>query len=259
MTANCYALLIGLNYTAIPNVQLHGCINDILNMKDMLVETYDYPIENITILRDDITDSDFLPTHSNILAAFEWIILNSKNAEKIWIHYSGHGTQVPDINAFESEKGLGDCIVPCDYREGYYVCQEKIYSYVARIECPVFITIDACHSGSLCELEWSYFFDGRKTQNSQIELSNNNIYMISGCMDNQTSADIYDYRTKDAMGVFTNEFIRCIREIWDKEKDFGYKILELYKKICGRLKAGGYSQTPVLSCSSDIGDSSFLY
>jgi hypothetical protein len=244
-----YALLIGLNYTATPSLQLKGCINDIVHMRNMLIDAYGYPIENITMLRDDSSDPSYLPTHNNILEALTQIV--AKNVSQIWIHYSGHGTQIIDSSTYAvtEESGLGDCIVPCDYMTSGYITQNEFFNIIRQIKCLAYITIDACHSGSLGQLKWSYnYIDPNRYSRSQtvgVELSNNQIYMISGCRDSQTSADSFDALEQIPMGAFTDTFITCLR---------GFKhnisILALYREICITLYTSGFSQTPVLSTSS---------
>jgi len=47
------ALLIGIDYIDVSGVSLKGCINDAINMRNMLIDAYDYEPENIVMLRDD--------------------------------------------------------------------------------------------------------------------------------------------------------------------------------------------------------------
>lgn len=87
-----YALLIGANYSRDPLINLKGCIDDITNMKDMLIGHYGYDISNIVMLRDDVDTEDMLPTKTNMINRMNEIVSKSKYAEEIWIHYSGHGS-----------------------------------------------------------------------------------------------------------------------------------------------------------------------
>ena len=57
------ALLIGINYVGTEN-ELNGCINDVKNMKTMLIDKLGYKSQNITMLTDETTKK---PTKSNIL------------------------------------------------------------------------------------------------------------------------------------------------------------------------------------------------
>jgi hypothetical protein len=254
MSANYYALLIGANYTATPSIQLKGCINDIVHIKNMLVDAYNYPIKNIIMLRDDSDNPAFHPTYANILAALKQIAIKSNTSSKIWIHFSGHGTLVLDQDNCEYSKeiqgGLEDTIVPCDYTTEGFITQDQIYDIISTVQCPAFITIDACHSGSLCELKWSYTaideFKYTRTETPSPELSNKNIYMLSACRDSQTSIETFDTEEHIPMGVFTYSFITCLRE-------YGHNvsILMLYKELCMYLRKEGVLQVPVLSSSSN--------
>ena len=61
------ALLIGINYYSLPDIKLNGCIYDIINMRNMLIDAYDYSNNNIIMLRDDVSNSSAQPTKANIM------------------------------------------------------------------------------------------------------------------------------------------------------------------------------------------------
>jgi len=88
------ALLIGINYLDSPTNALNGCINDVINMRNMLIDAYGYDSTNITVLRED---TDNKPTRTNIINSLTSIIAQSKNLKEIWIHYTGHGSQIDDV------------------------------------------------------------------------------------------------------------------------------------------------------------------
>jgi hypothetical protein len=46
------ALLVGINYRNTES-ELNGCINDIINMKDVLITKFGYSIDDITVITDD--------------------------------------------------------------------------------------------------------------------------------------------------------------------------------------------------------------
>jgi predicted RNA-binding protein with RPS1 domain len=54
MSLNKKALLVGLNYTSTPQIQLRGCINDVVHISEVLMDGFDYDRSNIIQLRDDI-------------------------------------------------------------------------------------------------------------------------------------------------------------------------------------------------------------
>ena len=60
----------------------------VINVRNMLIDAYDYDIKNITVLRDDLYPSDSLyPSSDNIIRELENIIVNSESNDEIWIHY----------------------------------------------------------------------------------------------------------------------------------------------------------------------------
>ena len=77
-----YALLIGINYKGIDNSELFGCIDDILNMRDMLVNEMKFLEENITILHDDTEDRDLYPNRQNILNKLNEFINNKQTTRR---------------------------------------------------------------------------------------------------------------------------------------------------------------------------------
>jgi hypothetical protein len=88
------ALLIGINYFQTPN-QLHGCINDVKNIKEFLISRgfKDEP-SSMIVLTDDQPSK--LPLKSNILSSCEWLVKDAEPGDSLFFHYSGHGEQVAD-------------------------------------------------------------------------------------------------------------------------------------------------------------------
>ena len=54
--AQCYALVIGIDYVKTPEIKLNGCCTDAYNTKEMLLNRFGFLNENITILTDDNTN-----------------------------------------------------------------------------------------------------------------------------------------------------------------------------------------------------------
>ena len=243
------ALLIGINYTSIPESTLQGCINDIKNMSNVLISQYGYDASNITMLRDD--DTTKMPTRAAMLSALNNIVIasKSKSCTEAWIHYSGHGSQVRDINGDEITGGLDDVIVPVDYKTAGFIVDDLIFQYISQIQCPTMIIMDSCHSGTVCDLEWSFEYQNgslfRRTQNNQKNIKNTNIAMFSGCKDSGTSADIYDTDDKKSEGAFTDSFLRALRN--NKYKAPAWVV---HRDICTWLKQGGFTQTPIFSTTT---------
>jgi hypothetical protein len=236
------ALLIGCNYTATPSVQLSGCINDVVNMRNALIDAYGYQDSNIYTLRDD--DKTRLPTRTNILSALTQLVAISSPNDMLWFHYSGHGVQIKDTNGDESDV-LDECIVPCDYNKSGLITDDNLYSILKNAKCQMMICLDSCFSGTGCDLQYSINYNNgalTKYTNNKIPIANVKIIMLSGCKDTQTSSDAYDNTAKESVGAFTQSLLETLRM-----NDHNISLLPLYSKLCANMKASGFSQIPVLS------------
>jgi len=247
------ALLIGINYNGVTtnnSIQLRGCIDDVVNLQDVLVSNYGYDLSDISVLRDDI--SGCLPTRENIINSLRDIITTPSG--EIWIHYSGHGSQIPDKNVIKSTE-FDNILIPVDYSVAGYITDNELLEYLKMIstETSAIFTFDCCHSGTICDLPWSFeyhcsrkesgFTDLIRTRVDLCDLSNSNIFVISGCKDDQKSIDTFSADYKEPMGAFTNALISCI-------KNGDSSIMLLYKNSCQKLLAQGYTQTPILSTTT---------
>lgn len=235
------ALLIGINYLNIPEYRLSGCIDDICNARNMLIDAYGYYKSNIIMLRDDTENPVLMPTYENIIRELNDIA--SSDSDEIWIQYSGHGTQFQN----KTDKLLmDDVIVPIDFYKNY-IFDYDIYKILLKIRGRAILIFDCCHSGSIANLPWTFTVNNKNiiTTNNNT-MTNPNIYLISGCKDNETSSDDFNREMSQNVGVFSNALNECLRD-----SNHQIDIMTLYKNICKNLIAAGYSQSPVLSSSSN--------
>lgn len=250
------ALLIGINYYSLPDIALYGCIYDIINMRNMLIDAYDYSQKNIIMLRDDVSNASSQPTKANIMKALASLVAESSGLEELWIHYSGHGSQIPDFNKDESG-GNDSILVPIDYRSKGFIVDDELLNMIKNSKCRTILLSDSCHSGTVFDLPYSYEFQNgntfSRTLNNNINLKNPNIFMFSGCKDAQTSADTYNTETSQSVGAFTNAFITCLRN-----KQHNVSFISLYRDVCTYLKQKGYEQKPIFSSSSPLPTSNIL-
>jgi hypothetical protein len=240
------ALTIGINYTNTSN-ELYGCIEDIINMTTILTTYYGYDKENIVQLRDDSKRQELQPTAANIVSNLQKLVNESGGLNELWIHYSGHGSQIRDRNGDEQDR-LDEVIVPIDYQRAGFIPDDMIFDIIKNVKCRTILIFDSCHSGSLCDLKWSFEFNGSgfiKTMNTNKDIVNPFIYCFSGCKDPQTSADSFSDEYKRPMGAFTNALLFCL-----KQNNYDVSILKLYAEISSYLAKNNYTQKPVLSCSS---------
>jgi len=237
------ALLIGIDYIANPEHSLKGCINDILVVRNMLIDAYDYDVSDIIIMRDD--SGDFIqPTKSNILNKLNNLVNQSENLEEIWFHYSGHGSQLQTQNS-----EMREIIIPCNYQEEGVIQDAELFLLIQQIvsPCRAIMIFDCCHSGSICDMPWTFEYANSEymiTHTNPINIANQNIYVFSGCRDNQKSAD--SINTLDqAVGAFSNALVESLRA-----SHHNISVMDLYKNTCVFLWNNGYSQNPLLSSSS---------
>lgn len=120
--ADTYALMIGINdypdvvdkdgkpildsKTNNPiNDDLAGCVNDIKDYNDVLVNKYGIKPDHIkTLLDKDAGEKGFL-------GGIDWLASNVKKGDQILFVYSGHGAQIEDKT---EDDGFEECIVLAD-------------------------------------------------------------------------------------------------------------------------------------------------
>eukprot|EP00979_Chaetoceros_neogracilis_P015297 scaffold5659_cov256-Chaetoceros_neogracile.AAC.4 len=153
------AVLIGINYVG-QQGELAGCINDVLNMKEYLMDVHGFEESNMTILLDDGVHSD--PTKENILNAYRKLVNDSQPGDCVYCHYSGHGGKLKDDGNDEAD-GYDETLVPLDYaRNGQIRDDDLLKTLVIPMQKGVFVTsiMDCCHSGTVLDLPYTFKGDG---------------------------------------------------------------------------------------------------
>jgi len=140
------ALLIGINYFGSQH-QLQGCIDDVGNMAEFLASRgYSNHPANMVVLTDaNRPDTPYWPSGHNILAAMNWLV--SEPGCMCFLHYSGHGGQVPDPDGDRSS-GFDDTIVPVDFERNGQISSNTLHRHLVSALPPnstLFIIFDCCH------------------------------------------------------------------------------------------------------------------
>ncbi|KAG0355257.1 Ca(2+)-dependent cysteine protease [Podila minutissima] len=156
------ALLIGINYTGLAN-PLHGCVNDTAVMKKFLLRPdVGFAEENIRVLTDDQVGTEWMPTRENIFRQLKWLIQDAKENDSYFLHYSGHGGQIRDLDGDETE-GQDNCIFPVDHVENGVIVDDELHREVVKKLPPrvrLTAVFDCCHSGSALDLPYIYASTG---------------------------------------------------------------------------------------------------
>ena len=141
------ALLIGINEFASPTiVDLRGALNDIETMRKLLTTRHGFPADGVKLL------TNASATREGILAALETLVREAGEKDVIYIHFSGHGSQVKDLNGDEGkDDGLDETILPHDARtEGVAdITDDEISGRLSGLKGrSVIVILDSCHSGT---------------------------------------------------------------------------------------------------------------
>ncbi|OAG34191.1 hypothetical protein AYO21_11661 [Fonsecaea monophora] len=142
------ALLIGINYLGSQH-QLQGCIDDVSNVAEFLASRgFSSHPADMVVLTDDARRNDprgpYFPTAHNILAAMRWLV--SEPGCMCFLHYSGHGGQVPDED--QGRSGFADTIVPVDFERTGQIQSSMLHRVLVSALHPsstLFILFDCCH------------------------------------------------------------------------------------------------------------------
>ncbi|WWD15655.1 hypothetical protein CI109_100077 [Kwoniella shandongensis] len=227
------ALLIGINYIGTSNA-LNGCINDAHNVQKFICHNFGYHTSDIVLLSDDVHDPRTLPTKDNI-----------------FFHYSGHGTQVEDVNGDEDD-GFDEAICPLDYEEaGLIIDDDSDHDLLVKplpAGCRLTAIFDSCHSGTVMDLPYIYSTEGKiKEPDLLAEASEGllgaDVIAWSGCKDDQTSADTEE--AGKATGAMSFAFIAALTKY--PQQSYQQLLVTIREEMKGR-----YTQKPQLSACHPI-------
>jgi hypothetical protein len=244
------ALLIGINYIGTSS-QLNGCINDVNSLKTTLTTKYGFSAEAdaIKIITDETVQK---PTRVNILAAFKQLLESGVEGDLLFFAFSGHGSSTFDANRDEVAGGKDEMIITSDSK-GIVDDELKalIQTYLKK-DVTLFALFDCCFSGTVLDLKYQYL-DSLDNDNSTVNSNEaetiGNVIMISGCNDNQTSADAYI--NAKYQGAMTWAFLSTLSASPAKQP---LSWRSLLTQMRDKLKTSKYEQLPQLStgCFMDI-------
>jgi len=227
------ALLIGINYLD-TRYKLNGCFNDVQNWNDYLVKK---GYHDIIIMTDEQKNKDtaLYPSSNNIEDNLRKFIPSSIKGDTLVFAYSGHGGGLPDYSGDEIDF-QDECIYGCDIKP---IIDDKIREILSLLPDGVSLRIflDCCNSGSGCDLPYRY---NRNIIFTEAKPLNKDIISISGCRDDQTSADAYiGFKFQ---GALTHTLLNKLKSSVKNWKS-------LIDSLQYSLKTSGYTQVPQLSYS----------
>jgi hypothetical protein len=238
---------IGINYFK-TDAQLQGCINDSNNFLTFARTYYGAHLGKVIQMVDTLPPTDLLyPTHANITRVLKAVV--SEPMTHLWLHYSGHGTQIRDKDKDEVDR-LDEALVPVDYKSAGMLVDDWFLSDIIHAlpaSVSFFGLIDACHSATMMDLRYTIKTQARLAQTLTNKRCKErpNVIMISGCMDNSVSYDIYD-NEYGASGAMTVAFLRSA--IRNRHAPALTVVLQMQRE----LKTKRYNQVPQLTMAGKI-------
>ena len=227
--ANKKALLVGINYIG-TSYELSGCISDVENMAAKLVGFSS--IESIT------DNTAMRPTKANILQQFTKLLQNAMSGDLLIFSFSGHGTQIADRNGDEMD-GKDEGFLTID---NYLIVDDEVNRIIKQNIKPgvtLFMLFDCCHSGTIADLRYNYLNYLENMKNTE---TTGDVIMISGCRDEQTSAEAY--ADGKIQGATTCVFLHHL------QPEITWR--QLLLNMQNALATSGYIQVPKLSSGKFI-------
>jgi metacaspase-1 len=256
------ALLVGINKYKLPGSDLQGCVNDVTNMRHMLLTYFGFTVKQIRVVTDERA------TKANIMTRLEWLAKGAKPGDRLVFHYSGHGSQIRDREGDELNDKLDEILCPHDMDwDGTYIVDDDLGRIFSKIPkgANLEVFLDSCHSGTatremiavggfpfdtpikqrflqppvdiLCReedgLPVKRLLRGNPTPISHV--------LFAGCRENQTSADANIDGSYN--GAFTYYFCKHMRDT-----NAAFSRSEVLKRLRASLRFNKYDQVPQLEC-----------
>jgi len=199
--------------------------------------------DNIKKIKNLINENDIVYDNATSEKIKYYLNKLNKNYKNIHIYYSGHGSNINDLNKDEKD-GKDECIVPSDINNlitDDYLYKNFIKKLKKNTKCR--IIIDCCHSGTIFDLQYV------NNRNKNINKTNTDVIVISGCMDRQKSYETY-IKNK-VQGVLTFNLCKCL-------SNKNNKLNEIYMIINDYLLINNYHQNLTISSTKPIINKNFM-
>jgi hypothetical protein len=268
------AVLIGVNRYRVPGNDLRGCVPDVKNMAELLQQRYEFDPDDISLI------TDFKATKEAIETAVIGLVRGARRGDVLLLHYSGHGSNVPDDDGDESDE-RDEILCPTDLDWNDPLRDDWLRSVFDGLADGVSLTVitDSCHSGTvtraleppdapvierylpspwdLAAAESGRGLAGptrgtrRHTPAADVVHVDIPEVLISGCRADQTSADAAI--AGGFAGALTYNLVEAVTE---SRTPLSYR--ELHDQTCAKLKRGRYEQVPQLEGSEARLEQPFL-
>lgn len=236
------ALVVGINYVD-TRLELQGCINDARNLSEYLVDSKN--VDSLDKVRCITDETEVKPTRETIINKYREMLDRAEAGDVLYFTFAGHGTYTLDRSGDE-EDGKDEVLVCLDEMD---ISDDELKALTMehlKEGVSIVILFDCCHSGTLMDLKYSYLSGGDYSKvetNTRSQETKGNVYLISGCRDDQVAADAYINRR--FQGAMSWAFLRAMKE----KKDISWK--ELLLRMRELLKPN-FTQIPQLSSGREM-------
>ncbi|GMI74668.1 hypothetical protein HRI_001136100 [Hibiscus trionum] len=230
------AVLCGITYNNLKELRLKGSINDVKNMRELLITKFGRGIG---------------PTV-----------------------YTGHGSRLRDYNDDEVD-GFDETICPVDFKEVGMIVDNDLNSLIVRTlthGVTLHAIVDACHSGTILDLTKVYNSLQRRWEDNSppsgvYKGTNGGLAIcISACVDNQDAADTYAFTAGAKNGALTYVLVEILKKLpgptYGDLFDLIHETFDNVNQSRSRSVSGilrtlfdnnlHLSQTPILSSSAEF-------
>ncbi|BDU68375.1 hypothetical protein GETHOR_04760 [Geothrix oryzae] len=262
------ALCIGINqYQHFPSATLSGCVNDAQDMASLLKDLLGFEDSDITRL------SDQAATKANIMRELKRMVEGALAGryDHLVFTFSGHGTQVPDLNLDEFDRA-DEAFCPHDlapsgpqWDRDHLIVDDELHDLFVQLPSTVILEVllDTCHSGAglraadlLMDRRPRYlpppsveafrdieYRHARPAHQKLLEKGLSHHILWTACKQNQTAADAF----LDGAwhGAFTYHFCREARASGNH-----LSRAKVLAKIRSDLGVAHFTQTPQLDCEA---------
>jgi metacaspase-1 len=232
------ACLIGINYVG-TNYVLNGCVNDVLKLRYMFMNEYNFSPEDIRLITNQYA------TRDTILREFTDLVQNANTGDTIFFTFSGHGTYIKDENKEEID-GRDEVIVSSDFRGIVDDELKEIVNKHLKKGVQMFVLFDNCHSGTMLDLRYQ-LEDGPRPRlkiNNSYKETSGSVICLSGCRDNQYSVDAYIEQKYN--GAMTWALVEALKS----NKNGSW--INVLKKVKQLLKNRQFTQVPQMTFGTNF-------
>ncbi|XP_047336285.1 metacaspase-1-like [Impatiens glandulifera] len=211
------ALLCGVSYKK-DKYELKGTVNDVKNMWNLLIELK-FPKDAICVLTEE-NDPSLFPTKENMKRALKWLVKNCKAGDSLIFYFSGHGVRQLDFDDDEVD-GYNETLCPVDFKTSGMIFDNEINDAIVKpikTDVKLHAIIDACHSGTVIDLEYVYnrakkCWIGNKPPCGANKSTDGGIAIsLSACADDRLAADTTAFSRDMMTGALTYVFTNIMRQ-----------------------------------------------